>query len=143
MNIFRNIIAVILGAIIGAMLNGWIIGISGDLVPLPEGVNPNDINSIKENIHLYTPVQLLMPFLAHALGALVGAIIAGLTAYSHKMKFAISIGALFLIGGIMMVVMLPEAPLWFSITDILFAYIPMGYLGGLIALNFTPEPEKV
>tara|TARA_B110000046_G_C12990002_1_gene397415 strand:- start:686 stop:859 length:174 start_codon:yes stop_codon:yes gene_type:complete len=37
----------------------------------------------------------VFPFLAHALGTLVGAFVAALTAATHKMKFAIAIGCFF------------------------------------------------
>jgi hypothetical protein len=48
------------------------------------------------------------------------------------MKFALAIGFFFLIGGIMNVFMLPS-PLWFTILDLAGAYIPMAWLGGLLA----------
>lgn len=76
--------------------------------------------------------NLIIAFLAHALGTLVGAIIAGLIAATHKMKFALSIGLFFLIGGIINVFMLPS-PLWFAIIDLAGAYIPMAWLGGKMA----------
>jgi hypothetical protein len=72
----------------------------------------------------------LFPFLAHALGTLIGAIIAAAIAATHKMKFALSIGVCFLVGGVMNIVMLPSAPIWFCALDVIVAYIPMGYLGG-------------
>ena len=49
-------------------------------------------------------------------------------AASSKMRFALIIGALFMIGGIINVTMLPS-PVWFSVLDIAGAYIPMAYLG--------------
>jgi len=45
------------------------------------------------------------------------------------MKFALGIAVFFLAGGIASVAMLPS-PLWFSVTDLVLAYIPMGYLAG-------------
>ncbi len=137
MNILRNILAVIIGAFVGAMLNGWIIGLSGTIIPLPEGVDPNDIKSINEHMPIYELKHFIMPFLAHALGTLVGAILASLIAFSHKLYFALGIGGLFLIGGVMMVFMLPNSPMWFNVTDIVFAYIPMGWLGYKITMGFT------
>jgi len=73
-----------------------------------------------------------MPFLAHALGALAGAFVAALIATNHKMKFALVIGAFFLIGGIANVFMLPS-PIWFAVLDIGVAYLPMGWLGWKLA----------
>jgi hypothetical protein len=70
-----------------------------------------------------------MPWLAHALGTFVGAILAALIAVGNKMRAAMIVSVLFLIGGIINVYMLP-APMWFNATDLLLAYLPMGYLGG-------------
>ncbi len=134
MKIFRNILAVIFGALIGGIVNMAIITISGEVVALPEGINPEDMNSLKENIHLFRPINYLMPFLAHAFGTLVGAVVAGMIAVSHKRYFSLAVGVLFLMGGIMMAMEL-DAPLWFDILDIGGAYIPMGYLGYLMAIK--------
>ena len=141
MNIVRNILAIVVGAIIGGIVNMAIIMISNSVVPLPEGVVPGDMESLKENIHLFTPINFLMPFLAHAGGTLVGAILAGLIASSHKMYFSLTIGAFFLLGGIMMVFELPS-PMWFNVLDIGLAYIPMGWLGWKIAIKIGGA-EKV
>ena len=70
--------------------------------------------------------------MAHALGTLAGALVAAKLAVSHHMKFAVGIGAGFLIGGISMVVQC-GGPVWFITSDLLVAYLPMGYLGGLLA----------
>ena len=125
---FRNIIALIFGIIIGSIVNMAIISNGGAFIAPPEGVNPNDIESIKENMHLYTPIHFLIPFLAHAMGTFIGALITSLIAISIRMYLAIGVGFCFLIGGIMMVLMLPS-PLWFNIIDLCLAYLPMGWLG--------------
>jgi hypothetical protein len=78
------------------------------------------------------PKHFLMPFLAHALGTFVGAFIAAKIAATSKMVIAIAIGIVFMIGGIMMVMMLPS-PLWFDATDLALAYIPMAYLGSRLS----------
>ena len=128
LNISRNIIALILGLFLGGMINMLIINNGGGFIAPPEGVNPNDIESIKENMHLYTPIHFLIPFLAHAMGTFIGALITSLIAISIRMYLAIGVGFCFLIGGIMMVLMLPS-PLWFNIIDLCLAYLPMGWLG--------------
>ena len=128
LNISRNIIALILGLFLGGMINMLIINNGGGFIAPPEGVNPNDIESIKENMHLYTPIHFIIPFLAHAMGTFIGALITSLIAVSFRMYLAIGVGFCFLIGGIMMVLMLPS-PLWFNIIDLSLAYLPMGWLG--------------
>lgn len=127
--ILRNILAVVAGVVLGGLVNAGLINFSPSIVPLPEGVDPNDIESIKANIHLYEFKHFLMPFLAHALGTLVGAFVAAKLAVSHQMKFALGIGAFFLLGGIMAISMIP-GPTWFAVMDLALAYLPMGWLGG-------------
>ena len=53
------------------------------------------------------------------------------------MKFSLGIGGLFLLGGIMVNYMLP-GPTWFAVVDIVFAYIPMAWIGGKIAEKMLP-----
>jgi len=127
-SIVRNILAVIAGIIIGSIVNMGIIMLSSSIIPPPEGVNPADMDSIKSNMHLYEAKHFIMPFLAHAFGTLVGALIATLLAASNNFAFAIAIGVVFLIGGIANIMMLPS-PMWFNVLDITVAYIPMAYLG--------------
>ena len=105
-----------------------IINSGGGFIAPPEGVNPDDIESIKENIHLYTPIHFVVPFLAHAIGTFVGALITSLIAVSYRMYLSIGVGCFFLIGGVMMVMILP-APTWFVCLDIIVCYIPMALLG--------------
>ena len=130
--ILKNILAVIVGVLLGAAVNMGIIMLSGSIIPPPEGVDPSNMESIKANMHLYQPIHFLMPFLAHAIGTLVGAYACARIAASHKMKFALLIGLFFLIGGIQMVVLLPS-PTWFSVVDLGLAYIPMAFLGYKLA----------
>jgi len=129
----RNCLAVVAGIIIGGIVNMGIIMISASVVPLPEGVNPEDINSMNENMHLYGAKHFIMPFLAHALGTLAGAFTATKLAASSHRTLAMAIGAVFLIGGIMAVRMLPNAPIWFSATDLILAYLPMAWMGWKLA----------
>lgn len=133
--IIRNILAVLAGVFIGGIVNMGIIILGPSLIAPPDGVNPADMESIKAHLHLYSALQLSPPFFAHAIGTLVGAFITGLIADKNRMIMAIIVGVFFLIGGIMMVIELPESPLWFSILDLTAAYIPMGLLGGYMAIK--------
>ena len=132
--ILKNILAVLAGLIIGGAVNYGIIAISNSIVPLPEGVDPSDIESIKANIHLYKPKHFIMPFLAHALGTLAGAFTAAKIAASHQKTIGIAIGAFFLVGGIMAASMIP-GPVWFKVLDLVVAYLPMGALGASLAMG--------
>jgi hypothetical protein len=130
--ILRNVLAVVAGIIAGAVANMGIIMMSGSLVPPPEGVDPADLESIKANIHLYQPIHFLMPWLAHAMGSFVGALVAALLAVSNKMRIALGLGLWTLIRGIAAANMIP-APTWFIVVDLGLAYIPMALLAGKLA----------
>lgn len=130
--ILRNVLAVIIGLFLGGVVNMALITISGSIIPPPEGVDPANMDSLKESIHLFQPKHFVFPFLAHALGTLVGAFITTKIAATNKFNLAMVIGAFFLIGGIMMVMQLP-GPMWFNVLDLVVAYIPMAWLGNKIA----------
>jgi len=131
--ILKNVLVFIAAAAIGGFINAKIIEYSGSIVPLPEGVDPENVDSIRENIHRYSVPNLLMPFLAHALGTLVGAFLVAKFAVSHQLKLALGIGALFIIGGIIMIYLIPETPIWLIILDLVGAYFLMGWLGWKLA----------
>ena len=75
------------------------------------------------------PEHFLFPFLAHALGTLISALLITRFLKSQQFVFAMMAGILFMLGGISMVIMLPETPIWFILVDLIGAYIPMAYLG--------------
>jgi len=129
--VVRNILAVIGGVLIGGCLNMGIIMISNFVIPFPEGADFKSMEGLQASMHLMEPKHFIMPFLAHALGSLLGAVVGAGIAITHKMWIALGISAWFLIGGIMAVMDLPS-PIWFTILDLTLAYIPMGYLGGKI-----------
>lgn len=130
--IFRNILAVILGIFIGSVINMSIISVSGSIIPPPNGADVTTAEGLKATMHLFEPKHFLFPFLAHAIGTFTGALTTAFIAFNHKMKLALVIGAFFLFGGILMIFTLPS-PIWFSLADAVFAYIPMAYLAGKLA----------
>lgn len=129
--IVRNVIAVVSGFAVGSIVNMGLINIGPMVVPLPEGADNSTMESLRESMKLFAPINFLFPFLAHALGTLSGAFIAAKVAATRPMVYAIGIGVCFLMGGVMMVVSL-GGPMWFNVIDLLLAYIPMGYLGGIL-----------
>lgn len=125
--VLRNTLAVIAGIIVGSLVNMSIITISESIIPLPEGVDNTTMEGLQNTMHLYEAKHYLFPFLAHAVGTFVGAVITALIAVNHKKKLALLIGAFFLLCGIVMVCSLPS-PMWFTFVDLVFAYIPTAYL---------------
>lgn len=130
--ILRNVGAVIAGLIVGSVVNMSLISISGSVIPPPAGADITTMEGLKETMHLMEPKHFLFPFLAHALGTLVGAWVAAMIAVGNKLRSALIVGFFFMAGGIANVMMLPS-PLWYSIVDIVVAYVPMALLGNRLA----------
>lgn len=128
-----TLLAIFTGMLIGGIVNIALIVASPSIIPLPEGVNPADTESLKENIHRFTAKHYVMPFLAHALGTLVGAIVSvfivkGLKENTMQLKAALSIGILFLWGGIQTSIDI-ASPLAPTLVDAVLCYIPMALIG--------------
>ena len=126
--IIRNVLAVIVGFLAGSAVNMGLVMASPHIIPPPAGVDVNDIESIKASIHLYEFKHFIVPFLAHALGTVVGAYVAVIISASYKLIVGLVIGVLFLLGGISVAFMLPS-PTWFVVVDIVGAYMPMAWIG--------------
>ena len=133
--ILKNILAVIMGWLGGSIVNIVLIELGHKVFPIA-GVDLNDMDSFAALMPKLDPMYFVFPFLAHALGTIVGALLAGRIATTHKMKFSMAIGGLFLVGGMMINFMLP-VPTWFAVVDILLAYIPMAWIGGKLAQKYT------
>ena len=128
----KNILAVIIGLIIGGVSNMFIIKISGSIIPPPNGADVTTMEGLKESLHLFEPKHFLFPFLAHAIGTLIGAFTTVKIADTNKKKMALVVGGFFLLGGVINVFILP-GPIWFNAIDIIFAYIPMALIGQNLA----------
>lgn len=133
--ILRNILAVIGGWLAGSVVNMGLVRTGHSVFPM-EGVDINDMTALAEVMPTLDYQYFIFPFLAHALGTLVGAAVAAVIASNRKMTFALVIGALFLIGGILVNYAIP-GPTWFTILDIVVAYIPMAWIGGKLALGMS------
>ena len=72
MNVFRNILAVILGFVIGALVNMGVIAAGHALMPPPAGFDGSSMEGVASTIHLLQPIDFIVPFLAHALGPFAG-----------------------------------------------------------------------
>jgi len=134
--IVRNVLAVIAGLIVGSLVNMGLIILGSAVVPPPAGVDVMDPESIKASMHLFGAQHFVFPFLAHALGTLVGAFVAALIGVSRKVTLALIVGGFFLAGGVLNAFMLP-APTWFLALDLIVAYIPMAWLGGKLGERLT------
>jgi hypothetical protein len=129
--VFRNVVAVLVGVVVGAVVNMGLVMLGPAIVAPPAGADVTTMEGLKASLHLFEPRHFLFPFLAHALGTLAGAAAAALIAATHRLALAMVIGVVFLAGGAANSFMLP-GPMWFNVLDVVGAYIPMAWLGGRI-----------
>jgi len=140
--IVRNVVAVVLGLVVGSIVNMGLIMVGSQVIPPPEGVDVTNMESLRSSMHLFEPKHFLFPFLAHALGTLAGAFAASLIAATQRMKLALGASAFFLLGGVINVFLLPS-PIWFAALDLIGAYIPMGWVAGKLAESLRPAQSQV
>ncbi len=136
--LLRRILAVIVGVVLGGVVNMALVMISPLVIPPPAGVNVNDPESLRVSMHLFEPRHFLFPFLAHALGTLAGVIAAGWVAGAARKLAAGIVGGFFLLGGIAACFMIP-APKWFMAADLMLACLPMAWLGQTWVGRLRPD----
>lgn len=125
--ILRNIAAVLIGIVAGGMVNSTLVTNSGSIIALPEGFDPNDPESLIKFMPLFETKHFIMPFLSHALGTLVGAIVTGIICVKKSINLVYIISGFYFLGGTLMLVII-SSPLWFAVIDLVFAYFPMAWL---------------
>lgn len=126
--ILRNILAVVIGFIAGSIVNMSLVNLGPSIIPLPTDADVSTPEGLKAAMALFEPKHFIFPYLAHALGTLVGAFTAAKIGISKHMTLALIVGAIFTLGGLAMIMMV-GGPTWFNAIDLL-SYIPMAYLGG-------------
>tara|TARA_Y100001936_G_C15934187_1_gene591106 strand:- start:84 stop:470 length:387 start_codon:yes stop_codon:yes gene_type:complete len=121
----KNIAIVILGIIVGMIVNIGLIILGGTIFPPSENFEP--MNAINWDFKYF-----IFPFLAHSIGTLSGALIVSKLSKKSSIILPLIVGLYFLLGGIYMITILP-APMWFVLLDVILGYIPMALLGWKLA----------
>ncbi len=128
----KNVLAVIVGLVLGSIANMIVVMAGPVVIPAPDGVDVTNMESIRSSMHLFEFRHFIFPFLAHALGTLVGAYLAALIAASCRLASAMVVGGLFMIGGIVNVFTI-GGPVLFTVVDLVGAYIPMAWIGARLS----------
>lgn len=136
-NALRIAFALIVGLVVGGGVNMALIMLGPSLIPPPPGADMTTAEGLQAAMPLLEPKHLLVPFLAHAVGTLAGALVASLIAVSKRAIVAYAVGTVFLCGGIAASIMIP-APAWFKVLDLAVAYLPMAWLGLSVADRVKP-----
>ena len=133
LQILKRSLVIFISLFEGAMLNGALINVSNQIIPPPAGFDLKTAEGLQAAMPHMGPEHFLFPFLAHALGTLLSALLITRFLKSQQFVFSMMAGILFLLGGVSMVIMLPGTPIWFVLVDLIAAYIPMAYLGNKFA----------
>ncbi len=128
-SIFRNVLAFIAGLIALAVVKMAVTKVGNLVIPPPAGIDLSTIEGWTAAMPLFEAKHWLTPFLEHSLGSFFGGLTVALLAATQKVKLAIAIGVLHLIGGIVAAAMLP-VPIWFTALDLVVAYVPTAWIGG-------------
>lgn len=124
---WRNIGAVVLGLVVGMIVNMVILQINSLLFPLPEGLDPTDYDALKSAMESQPPLAWIGVIAAHLGQAFVGGWVAARLGASRPVLLALIVGGLSLAGGIANAVML-STPAWTWIEMPL--YLVVAWLAG-------------
>ncbi len=139
--IVKNIIAVIVGLIVGMSANMLLVYLGMSVVDYPETVTMKDSDTIGQSIRAgeFEFKHYIFPFIAHSMQALLGAFICTKIAASNYFKLAMLIGVISLIGGIWNSMILGTS----FVANIIdwIAYLPMAYLGWRLGMGSKRRVE--
>ena len=125
----RKILAVLIGIAAGGVFNMAMVTASHAVYPLPEGLDPNDLEALRAHVEAngMPAGAMIMVLVAHAGGSFVSGFVCGLIALRSWYVAAVGVGLLWTCGGIAMLMLLP-APTWFAVADVVL-YVPAALLG--------------
>ena len=122
----KNVLGTLAGLILASVTVYVFEKIGHALFPIPDSVNPYNMESIKNNIHLIPKGNMAFVALAHGMGILAGMFIAGFISKTSMIPTYI-VGILMAAISIMYYFLIPS-PTWFIIADL--ALILIGFVIG-------------
>ena len=99
------------------------------LYPMPEGIDPNNVEEIKKLMANVPAGALIIVLCAAFLGGLAGGFVAGKFDAENSKKHALIVGGILTLLGILNLIVIPH-PIWFIIIDIVI-YCVGAYIGSL------------
>ncbi len=122
----RNTLAFLGGFVVLGVAKYAATALGNAVIPPPPGVDLSTIEGFTAAVPLYEAKQWIPAFLEHAVGSMAAA---AFLAVSHRMKLALGIGALHMVGGIAAALMVPFLA-WVVALDLVAMYLPMAWVGG-------------
>ncbi len=133
----KNVLATVVGFIVAALTVYIFESLIGhNLFPLPENIDPMNMESIKENMHLIPVGSKVFVVIAHFMGIFIGMLVAALISKSSMVPSYI-VGGLMLAATAFNLIMLPKET-WFLVADGILAIT-----GFFIGKNLAQSKLKV
>jgi len=133
----RNVLATIVGFIVASLVVYIFESLIGhNLFPLPVTIDPMNMESIKENMHLIPVGSKVFVVIAHFMGIVVGMLVASLISKTSMIPSYI-VGGLMLAATAFNIIMLPKET-WFYLADGILAII-----GFFVGKNLAQSKLKV
>ncbi len=128
----KKLLFLLIALILGATFNSIILNVGMKIIPPPQGFDMNNPLELAKAMKVMEVRHFVFPFLAHALGTLLGVVFFTYFSKSNKLFFPMLIAGMFFAGGLYMVLILPS-PIWFNVLDLVLAYFPMSVFGFKLA----------
>jgi hypothetical protein len=123
----KNVLATIVGLIVASATVFIFESLIGhNLFPLPEGIDPMNMESLKENMDLIPTGSKIFVVIAHFMGPILGMFVAAKISKTSIVPSYI-VGIFMIAATLFNIVMLPKE-LWFSLSDGLL--VILGFLIG-------------
>jgi len=124
----RNLLATFLGLVVGMAWNGALIELNSSvLFPMPEGMDPGDLEAFQAYLDTLPATAFLVVMAAHLGQAGLGGWVAARLSGSRPVRQALVVGAISMIGGLMML-FLVDGPVWMWVEVPL--YLVLAWLAG-------------
>lgn len=123
----RKFISILAGLFAGSLVVFIVEKIGHTVYPLPEGIDPNNIEAFKEYAQTMPVGAMLFVILAWALGAFAAGIVTTLVGKESTKMFSLITGGILMLFGLINLIMIPH-PVWFAILG-MAVYLPFAYLG--------------
>lgn len=127
----KRFFSIIAGLIAGGIAIYVVEMFSAMRYPLPENIDPADIEAMKAHIRQLPLGAYLFIILAWCAGSLVGGFIAGIIVQEKATLYALIVGAVLMSFGLINLIMVPH-PVWFWFAG-LAVYLPLSWIGGKLS----------
>ncbi len=126
----RNILAVIAAFVVGGIFVVGLELLGQQIYPLPEGVDPNNLEQLKEYIKQAPVGALLLVLVAQSAGSFFGGVVTGWLGCSRLFQLGLIYGVLALVMAGINVYSIPH-PTWFVVLSLLLP-IPLALFGNVV-----------